>query len=407
MTAPLDGVAVLELTSWMAAPSAGAILADLGADVIKIEPPRGDPMRTISRQPKLAEDSPLRGIDPSFQVDNRGKRSIAVAVDQPAGADLVRRLAATRQVFLTNLLPHRQERYGLDPDGLFAVNPRIVHATLTGYGREGPEAWRPGYDVTAFFGRGAVTDSSLEPGGVPPFPRPAQGDHTTGLALVVAILAGLRLVEQTGAGQVVDTSLLETAAWTMATDLSATLLDRRPVPKRDRHHLISPLANRFCCADDRWIILNMPEVHWWAKVCDVLERPEWVSDERFSTAQGPLRQHAGGDRPPRRGVRHPYRRRSGGACSTTPASSGVRRRPSTSWSTIPRPAPPGVFLADPRVRRASQLRDRRRPGEHQRHRRRPPRSGAGGGRAHPVGAGRGRARRRRDRRAHRRGGAGG
>ena len=137
--------------------------------------------------------------------------------------------------------------------------------------------------MTAFFGRGAVTDSSLEPGGVPPFPRPAQGDHTTGLALVVAILAGLRLVEQTGAGQVVDTSLLETAAWTMATDLSATLLDRRPVPKRDRHHLISPLANRFCCADDRWIILNMPEVHWWAKVCEVLERPEWVSDERFST----------------------------------------------------------------------------------------------------------------------------
>lgn len=283
MTAPLDGVAVLELTSWMAAPSAGAVLADLGADVIKIEPPRGDPMRTISRQPKLAEDSPLRGIDPSFQVDNRGKRSIAVAVDQPAGADLVRRLASTRHVFLTNLLPHRQQRYGLDPDGLFAVNPRIVHATLTGYGREGPEAWRPGYDVTAFFGRGAITDSSLEPGGVPPFPRPAQGDHTTGLALTVAILAGLRQVEQTGTGQVVDTSLLETAAWTMATDLSATLLDRRPVPKRDRHHLISPLANRFRCADDRWIIVNMPEVHWWAKVCAVLERPEWVTDERFST----------------------------------------------------------------------------------------------------------------------------
>jgi crotonobetainyl-CoA:carnitine CoA-transferase CaiB-like acyl-CoA transferase len=286
MTAPLDGVAVLELTSWMAAPSAGAILADLGADVLKIEPPRGDPMRTISRQPKLADDSPHKGLDPSFQVDNRGKRSIVVSVDQPAGADLVRRLAATRQVFLTNLLPHRQERYGLDPDGLAAVNPRLVHATLTGYGREGPESWRPGYDVTAFFGRGAITDSSLEPGGVPPFPRPAQGDHTTGLALVVAILSGLRMVEQTGTGQVVDTSLLATASWTMATDLSATLLDRRPVPKRDRHHLISPLANRFRCKDDRWIIVNMPEAHWWPRVCEVIERPEWVTDERFATAKG-------------------------------------------------------------------------------------------------------------------------
>jgi crotonobetainyl-CoA:carnitine CoA-transferase CaiB-like acyl-CoA transferase len=198
----------------------------------------------------------------------------------------VRRLVATRQVFLTNLLPHRQQRYGLDPAALSAVNSRLVHATLTGYGLEGPEAWRPGYDVTAFFGRGAVTDSSLEPGGVPPMPRPAQGDHTTGLALVVGVLAALRLVEQTGAPQVVDTSLLATATWTMATDVAATLLDRRPVPKRDRHHLISPLANRFRCADERWIILNMPEPHWWPRVCEVVGRPEWVTDERFSTAKG-------------------------------------------------------------------------------------------------------------------------
>jgi crotonobetainyl-CoA:carnitine CoA-transferase CaiB-like acyl-CoA transferase len=286
MTAPLDGVSVIELTSWMAAPSAGAVLADLGADVVKIEPPRGDPMRGVSRQPKLDPSSPQRGLDPSFQVDNRGKRGIAVAIDQPAGADLVRRLAVDRHVFLTNLLPHRQARYGLDPAGLFAVNPRIVHATLSGYGRSGPEAWRPGYDVTAFFGRGAITDASLEPGSVPPLPRPAQGDHTTGLSLVVAVLAGLRLAERTGQGQVVDTSLFATAAWTMATDLAPTLLDRRPVTKRDRHHLISPLANRFRCADDRWIILNMPEAHWWSRFCDAVDRTDWAEDERFATIKG-------------------------------------------------------------------------------------------------------------------------
>src|SRR5215213_7138451 len=121
MVAPLDGVKVLELTSWMAAPSAGAVLADLGADVIKVEPPRGDPMRGVSRQPKLDPSSPRQGLDPAFQVDNRGKRSLAVAVDRPAGADLVRRLATDRHVFLTNLLPRRQERYGLHPEGIFAV----------------------------------------------------------------------------------------------------------------------------------------------------------------------------------------------------------------------------------------------------------------------------------------------
>ena len=277
---------MLELTSWMAAPSAGAVLADLGADVIKVEPPRGDPMRGMSRQPKVDPSSPLLGLDPSFQVDNRGKRGVAVAIDQPAGADLVRRLVAARQVFLTNLLPHRQARYGLDPEGLFAINRRLVHATLTGYGRRGPEAWRPGYDVTAFFGRGAVTDSSTEPGSVPPMPRPAQGDHTTGLSLVIAVLAGLRLVEQTGKGQVVDTSLLATATWTMATDVAPTLLDHRPVTKRDRHHLLSPLANRFRCADERWIILNMPEPHWWPRVCEALGRPDLATDERFATGKG-------------------------------------------------------------------------------------------------------------------------
>lgn len=286
MTAPLDGIKVLEMTSWMAAPSAGAVLADLGADVVKVEPLDGDPMRGLSRQPKLPEGSPYAGLDPAFQVDNRGKRSVTVAIDRPEGAELVHRLVADRQVFLCNLLPRRQERYGLDPASLLAVNPRLVHATLTGYGRTGPEAWRPGYDVTAFFGRGTITDASIEPGCPAPMPRPAQGDHAAGLALVVAVMAGLRMVDQTGEGQVVDTSLFATAVWTMATDVAPTLLDRRPVTKRDRHHLIAPLANRFRCSDDRWIILNMPQPYWWPRFCEAIGRPDLAADERFATVKG-------------------------------------------------------------------------------------------------------------------------
>lgn len=286
MVAPLDGVRVLEMTSWMAAPSAGAILADLGADVVKVEPPRGDPMRNLTRQPKLAEGDPRAGFDPGFLVDNRGKRSVTVAVDTPEGADLVRRLLATRDVFLTNLLPRRQERYGLDPAAVFEVAPRIVHATLTGYGKEGPEAWRPGYDVTAFFGRGTISDASLEPGGHPPLPRPAQGDHTTGLAMVASILAAMRLVDRTGKAQACDVSLFGTAVWTQATDIASALLDGEPVTKRGRHDLIIPLANRFRCADDRWIIFNMPENHWWARFCLAVDKPEWAADERFQTVKG-------------------------------------------------------------------------------------------------------------------------
>ncbi len=284
MVAPLDDVSVLELTSWMAAPSAGAILSDLGADVVKLEPLRGDPMRTMSRQPKRPEGAPER--DEPFAVDNRGKRSIAVAIDTPEGIEIVRRLVATRDVFLTNLLPRRQDRYGLDPDSLFAVNPRLVHATLSGYGRNGPEAGRPGYDVTAFFGRGGISDSMIEPGSPPPMPRPAQGDHTTGMAMVLAILTGLRQAERTGQGQAVDTSLFATAVWTMATDYAAAVIDGRNPSRRDRRHLIAPLANRFRCADDRWIVVNMPEVHWWPRFCEATGRQDLLADERLQTVKG-------------------------------------------------------------------------------------------------------------------------
>jgi crotonobetainyl-CoA:carnitine CoA-transferase CaiB-like acyl-CoA transferase len=281
MVAPCSGVRVVEVTSWMAAPSAAAALADLGADVVKVEPLQGDPVRGLMRPPKLPEGAPQ--LDYSFQVDNRGKRSVAVAIDRPEGADLVRRLVADAHVFLCNLLPHRQARYGLDPETLLAVNPRLVHATLTGYGLSGPDAGRPGYDVTAFFGRGAVVEAMREPGGEIAQPRPGQGDHATGVAMVAGVLAALRLVDATGEGQVVDVSLLGVAAWTMATDLAAALVDGRPLSKRDRHHVLTPLANRFRCGDDRWIMLNMPEVHWWARFCAAMDRPQWLEDPRFAT----------------------------------------------------------------------------------------------------------------------------
>ena len=163
MAGPLEGLRVVEVASWMAAPGATAILADLGADVLKVEPLRGDVMRNRTRQPRLPDGT---SIDTSFELDNRGKRSIAIAIDRPEGAELVRRLVAHADVFVNNLLGRRQQRYGLDAATLLRVNPRLVHATLTGYGLEGPDAGRPGYDITAFFGRGGITHTITEPGGV-------------------------------------------------------------------------------------------------------------------------------------------------------------------------------------------------------------------------------------------------
>jgi crotonobetainyl-CoA:carnitine CoA-transferase CaiB-like acyl-CoA transferase len=280
VAAPLDDLVVITIESWMAAPSASAILADMGANVIKVEPIGGDPMRGMSRPAKV--DTPFKDYDLQFDVDNRGKRSIAVALDTPAGVDVVRRLVKNADIFMCNLLPRRQIKFGLDPARVMAINPRLVHATLTGYGTTGPEAERPGYDVTAFFGRSGLYDASREgDDGVVPMARPAQGDHTTGLAMVGAILAALRLAERTGKGQVVETSLFETAVWTQATDYGITAVDRAPVRRRTRTQMLAPTANRYPCGDGKWVVFNMPEAAAWPRLCRAIDREVWLDDERF------------------------------------------------------------------------------------------------------------------------------
>lgn len=283
MSAPLQDITVIEIDNYMAAPSAAAILADLGARVIKVEPPGGDPMRGIGRPAKI--DGPLQGYDFGFDVDNRGKFSVAVALDTEQGSQLVHRLVKDAQIFLCNLLPHRQQRFSLDPDSLMAINPTLVHATLTGYGSDGPDALRPGYDVTAFFGRSGLYDAMRDgDDGEVPMARPAQGDHTTGLALLSAILAALRLAERSGEGQVVETSLYETAIWSQASDFGVTAVDQAPVRRRARHQMLSAVANRYPCGDGKWVVLNTLGANAFNLLCDALQHPEWLTDERFKDA---------------------------------------------------------------------------------------------------------------------------
>ncbi|MEQ8858104.1 MAG: CoA transferase [Pseudomonadales bacterium] len=285
MSAPLSDITVIEVDNYMAAPSTGAILADMGATVIKVEPLSGDPMRGIGRPAKI--DGDLKGYDFGFDVDNRGKRSIAVALDKPEGAAVVHRLVEHAEVFLCNLLPRRQQRFGLDAETLMALNPALVHATLTGYGSNGPEAARPGYDVTAFFGRSGLYDAMREgDDGEVPMARPAQGDHTAGLALLGGILAALRVAERTGQGQVVETSLFEAAIWTQATDFGVTAVDRAPVRRRARHQQLTPAANRYPCGDHKWVVLNTLTPDAFDKLVRALDKPEWLEDPRFKDGRG-------------------------------------------------------------------------------------------------------------------------
>ena len=284
MAAPLDGITVVEVDNYMAAPSAGAIMADMGATVIKVEPLTGDPMRGMSRKPKV-DDEAARLYDYQFDVDNRGKQSIAVDLTTETGTDLVRRLVRRADIFLCNLLDNRQKRFGLDPDALMTVNPRLVHATLTGYGTDGPAAERPGFDVTAFFGRSGLYDAMREgPQGTVPMARPAQGDHTTGLALLAGILAALRMAERTGEGQAIETSLFETAVWTQATDFATTAVDASPVRQRARHEQLGPMSNRYPCKDGKWIVINMLDQRPWPDFCRAIGRPDWVDDPDLADA---------------------------------------------------------------------------------------------------------------------------
>jgi crotonobetainyl-CoA:carnitine CoA-transferase CaiB-like acyl-CoA transferase len=295
MTAPLQDIVVVEIDSYMAAPSAGAILADLGATVIKVEPLTGDPLRGLSRPIKRDDISDdLRAYDFGFDVDNRGKQSIAVALDQSEGADLIRRLVEKADIFMCNLLVRRQEKFGLDPQSLLDVKPDLVHATLTGYGTTGPDAWRPGYDVTAFFGRSGLYDAQREgDAGVVPMARPAQGDHTTGLAMVASILAALRLAEKSGEGQVVETSLYETAVWTQATDYAVTAIDHAPVRRRARTEMLAITANRFPCGDGKWVVFNMlPDAVYWSRMCQAIGVEELIDDERFADSRSRYRNMA-------------------------------------------------------------------------------------------------------------------
>jgi crotonobetainyl-CoA:carnitine CoA-transferase CaiB-like acyl-CoA transferase len=288
VTKPLDDITVIEIDNWMASPSAAAILSDLGATVIKIEPLTGDPMRGMGRPLKI--ETPVTGHDFQFDVDNRGKQSILVDLTQEEGQTIVKKLCEKADIFMCNLLAKRQIKYGLDHASLKAVNPKIVHATLTGYGTMGPDAWRPGYDVTAFFGRSGLYDAMREgPDGIVPMARPAQGDHTTGLAFFGAIMAALRQAEKTGESQAVETSLFETAVWTQATDYSATAVDNAPTRKRAREEQLSATANRYPCGDGNWIVFNMPEPFWWPRFCTALGRPEWKDDERFVDGGGRYR----------------------------------------------------------------------------------------------------------------------
>ena len=288
MSAPLDGIRVVEIASFVAAPAGGALLADRGAEVIKVEVPRGEIYR-YSRPRVMGFDSDFPEA-PHFHMDNRGKRSLTLDLTREPARVALRRVITRCDVLVTNMLPQRQRKYGLDAETLRGEWPKLIFASLSGYGPDGEDSTTPAFDYTAYWARTGFMETMHDSGAAPTFLRPGTGDHAAALALVTGILAALRMRDQTGEGQVVDVSLMHMGFYIQGNDAAMTLATGQSPPNHDRRQPRNPLWNHYETRDGRWIFFVMIESdRYWPRVCRALELPQLLGDSRFDTAVGRYR----------------------------------------------------------------------------------------------------------------------
>lgn len=278
----LEGLKVVEYATYIAAPGAGGIMADWGADVVKVEPPGGDPIRMFFASVGIEGVA----INPVFELDNRGKRGIVLDTAQDAGRDALVKLVDGADVFLTNVRPGGLKRAGLDHEALLARNPRLIYATLTGYGLEGPDADRPGMDSAAFWARSGLAALFRPKGGEPVQLRTAFGDHVASMAIVSGVLAALYERQRTGKGRLVEAALLRVAHYAGGSDFAIQHSYGRTASNRPRRDTPNPLINYFKTADGHWIsLLTRQGEKDWPPLCRALKLDHLIEDERFAKAK--------------------------------------------------------------------------------------------------------------------------
>ena len=279
MTRLLDGIRVIDAANFIAGPVSTTVMADFGADVIKIEPPTGDVYR-------------VRGVGypPSpynfpWIVDNRSKRSVAIDLRGKDGQAVLHRLVSTADVFVTNLPLDARPRLGVRYEDLAPHNSRLIYASLTAYGETGEEAGRPGFDSTALWARTGLMDLVRpSPESPPARALPGMGDHPTGMSLFGAIMAALYQRERTGRGGMVSTSLMANGLWWNAIQVQGILCGARTPTRPAREDAASALANLYRCRDGRWFLMTITgaELHWDA-FARCIERADLITDPRFAT----------------------------------------------------------------------------------------------------------------------------
>lgn len=281
----LEGIKVVEVSSWIAAPSCGAMLADRGAEVIKVEPPAvGDAYRGYFELPP----SPNSEVNFTWILDNRNKRSITLNLKSQEGKEILHRLVKDCDIYITNQpLPFRREQ-GLTWEDLQPLNERMIYASITAYGEEGPERDREGFDLVGYWSRSGLMNQ-MRHKGVEPFQAMAgMGDHPTAVALYGSIMTALFRRERTGTGAKVHTSLLANGLWSSSCFAQAAWADAdfSQIPGQ---RLTTAL---YLAADNRWIQFSMVrQEEDFDRMVLALGHPEWLIDERFSTAEQRLQHH--------------------------------------------------------------------------------------------------------------------
>jgi crotonobetainyl-CoA:carnitine CoA-transferase CaiB-like acyl-CoA transferase len=284
----MNGVRVLEVAQFWFVPSAGAVLADWGADVLKIEHPvRGDGQRGLASS---GVSTDVGGVDYLVQQPNRGKRSVGIDIASEPGRRLLYELAKQCDVFLTNFLPDARRKLRIDVEHIRAVNPRAIYVRGHGQGDLGPEREMGGYDATAFWNRGGMAASFTTPEmSEPLFQRAAFGDGIGGMTIAGGIAAALFHRERTGEAKVVDVSLLATAMWVLSPDIVASKLlppEMSQLPWAPRTARFNPVVNNYKTKDGRWLILvHLQPDRYWPDLCRRIGRPDLATDPRFKDAK--------------------------------------------------------------------------------------------------------------------------
>lgn len=280
----LSGVRVLEVAAWTFVPSAGAVLAEWGAEVIKVEPrDGGDPQRGLVTMGIV--DAGGGSVNYMIEIPNRGKKSIGVDLSTPGGREVVRELAKTCDVFLTSYLPNRRKKLGIDVDDIRAANPGIVYVRGSGHGPKGPDSDKPGYDGVSYWARGGIASMLTDEGADALVrSRPAFGDLLGGMTIAGGIAAALYKKATTGEGSVVDVSLLALAAWNLSPDVAVSQIHGgSSIPNYSHADAPNPLVGTYRTKDDRYVQLMMLQLDkFYPEAMGAIGVPELIDDPRFA-----------------------------------------------------------------------------------------------------------------------------